>query len=246
MEDAMETAYAARTLMEWLVLDTHPIALAFRDAPPEECEISEDAVPSACSFCRKAESGLIFAPAQAHHNCPIGAMVMGFDLPDRISQQLMQMVEVMTACGYVRGTEPAHLPANPKPGAKGVLYGPLSDFPSPPDVILAWLTPAQAMLWNEATGDAEWDAGTTPLVTGRPACAAIPVSLHQERPALSLGCAGMRTFTSIGDERLLAVLPGSAMATFCDEIARTGEANAKMKTIYNDRLAGIGAGHNLP
>lgn len=171
---------------------------------------------------------------------------MGFDLPEPINQELMQMVEVMTACGYVTGDEPAHLPANPKPGAKGVLYGSLADFAGPPDVILAWLTPAQAMLWNEATGDAEWDAGTKPLVTGRPACAAIPVSLRQERPTLSLGCAGMRTFTAIGDERLLAVLPGSAVATFCDGIARTGEANAKMQIIYNERLAAIGGDHNLP
>lgn len=242
----MKNSDAARILMERLDLDMPPIALAVRDAPPEECEISEDAVPSACSFWRKAESGLFFASAEAHLNCPIGAKIMGFDLPDGINQELIHMVEIMTACGYVTGTELAHLPANPKPGAKGFLYGPLANFPGPPDVILAWLTPAQAMLWNEATGDAEWGAQTTPLVTGRPACAAIPVSLRQDRPTLSLGCTGMRTFTGIGDERLLAVLPGSAVATFCDGIARTGEANAKMKTIYNDRLAGIGAGHNLP
>ena len=242
----MKNADAARTLTQRLALDTPPIALAFRDAPPDKCETAEDVVPSACSFWRKAEAGLFFAPAEAHHNCPIGAMVMGFDLPDRINQELTQMVEAMTACGYVTGTEPAHLPANPKAGAKGILYGALADFPSPPDVILAWLTPAQAMLWNEAAGDAAWDSETMPLVTGRPACAAIPVSLGQERPTLSLGCTGMRTFTGVGDERLLAVLPGNAVAAFCDGLARIGEANAKMRSIYDKRLNDIGTGHHLP
>jgi len=237
----MNNADAARILTTHLGLAMAPVALGVRDAAPEACDIAKDEVPSACGFWRKAEAGLFFATAEAHLNCPIGAMVMGFERPAEVDQELMQMVEQMTGLDYITGTEPAHLPTHPKPGAKGVLYGPLADFPDSPDAILAWLTPAQAMLWNEATGDAVWDSGTAPLVTGRPACAAIPTSMGQERPALSLGCAGMRAFTGIGDERLLAVLPGSAMASFCDALARTSGANAQMKAMYDDCLAAFGA-----
>lgn len=236
----MTNSETARTLTEKLELDTLPVALAFRDAPPENCAVSQDPVPSACGFWRKAETGLFFAPAEAHFHCPIGAIVMGFDLPEPVEAELMEVVGTMSACGYVADEEPTRLPANPKRGAKGLLYGPLAEFPGPPDAVLAWLTPAQAMLWNEASGDVAWGGETTPLVTGRPACAAIPASLGARRAALSAGCAGMRIFTGIGDERLLAVLPGTALANFCVAIERVWAANARMAEHYRARLAGLG------
>lgn len=237
----MNNADAAEILTTRLGLDLAPVALGVRDAAPEACETAKDEAPSACSFWRKAEAGLFFATAEAHLNCPIGAMVMGFERPAEVDQELMQMVEQMTGLDYITGSEPAHLPTHPRPGAKGVLYGPLAAFPGSPDAILVWLTPAQAMLWNEATGDAVWGSATAPLVTGRPACAAIPTSMGEKRPALSLGCAGMRTFTGIGDDRLLAVLPGSAVASFCDALSRIGAANAKMTAMYDERLAAFAA-----
>ena len=238
----MRNADAAQILTKKLDLDSPPIALAVRDDPPAGCHIAKDTVPSACSFWREAQSGLFFAAAEAHFNCPIGAMVMGFELPKTTKQELMGMVDTMTACGYVSSSEAAHIPTYPKLGAKGVLYGTLNVFPGLPDVILVWLSPLQAMVWNEATGAAAWDSKSPALVTGRPACAALPRTLLQDKAALSLGCAGMRTFTGIGDDRLLGVIPGNAIADFCDKIARISRANAAMKALYDGRLAAAGAG----
>lgn len=238
----MKNADAAQILTENLDLDSPPIALAVRDEPPAGCRTSQAVVPSACSFWREARSGLFFAAAEAHFNCPIGAMVMGFDLPETTMQELMGMVDTMTACSYVSGSEVAHIPTHPKSGAKGVLYGSLDVFPGLPDVILVWLTPLQAMVWNEATGAAAWDSDSPAFVSGRPACAAIPRTLLQDKAGLSLGCAGMRTFTGIGDDRLLGVIPSSAMADFCTKIARLSQANAAMKAIYDGRLAAVSGG----
>src|SRR3546814_17974296 len=88
----------------------------------------------------------------------------------------MGLIGTMTECGYIAASEPAHIPVNTQ-GAKGVLYGPLEDFPLPPDAVLLWLTPAQAMVWSEAAGRAEWGGAPPAIFTGRPACAAIPAAL---------------------------------------------------------------------
>src|SRR3546814_18409041 len=93
---------------------------------------------------------------------------MGFDRPKPVSDELMGLIGTMTECGYIAASEPAHIPVNTQ-GAKGVLYGPLEDFPLPPDAVLLWLTPAQAMVWSEAAGRADWGGATPAIFTGRPA-----------------------------------------------------------------------------
>jgi uncharacterized protein (DUF169 family) len=57
---------------------------------------------------------------------------------------------------------------------------------------------------------------------------------------MSLGCAGMRTFTDISDEMNLAVIPGSALAGFVDALERTVNSNATMRSYYSARKATIG------
>src|SRR3546814_9692195 len=157
----------AGQLVRTLGLDLPPIAIAFAEQAPAGIAESAAVVPSACAFWREAERGVFFAAAERHFNCPVGAHVMGFDLPKPVSDELMGLIGTMTECGYIAASEPEHIPVNTK-GAKGVLYGPLADFPLPPDAVLIWLTPAQAMLWSEAAGRAEWGGRTPAILTGRP------------------------------------------------------------------------------
>jgi uncharacterized protein (DUF169 family) len=74
--DHTRLADGLRTKLE---LDTPPIAISFVQAPPPGVPTTEAVVPSACTFWRRAEQGVFYAPASAHLNCAIGAMVMGFD-----------------------------------------------------------------------------------------------------------------------------------------------------------------------
>lgn len=231
----MNNADIARTLVQDLNMDMPPVALAFVGAPPPGCETTAASVPSACAFWRDAERGVFFAPAERHHNCPVGAMVMGFDLPEAVGADLAQVVEGMAECGYLGESEAEYIPVAGKRGARGILYGPLGDFPIASDAILAWLTPGEAMILNEAAGFADWAPSTSPAVTGRPACAAIPTAMSTAKTTFSLGCTGMRTFTRIGRDRLLAVLPGTGAAALCEALARTRAANDTMQFRYEER-----------
>src|SRR3546814_6062542 len=75
------------------------------------------------------------------------------------------------------------------------------------------------MVWSEAAGRAEWGGATPAIFTGRPACAAIPAALASGLSSLSLGCAGMRTFTGIGPEKMLAIVAGPHLGSATEAIA---------------------------
>ena len=236
----MSTAATAALLTENLGLDIAPVALAFMDAAPAGVDAPDAVSPSACGFWRQAEKGVFFAPADAHFNCPVGAMVMGFDMPSAVSDELMSLVGIMTKCGYIAADEPGHIPTSRKKGAKGILYGPLAAFPAAPDAVLLWLKPAQAMILSEAIGGAGWGNDRPAKVLGRPACAAIPDAMGAGRTTFSLGCAGMRTFTAIDPDRLLAVVPGDALASISAEVKRLRDVNDGMEAFYEERAARLG------
>lgn len=221
-----------------LGLESPPVALAFVDEAPAGVQPARFEVPSACTFWRKAESEVFFASAESHFNCPVGAMVMGFELPEAVGQQLMGLVGDMCGCEYLVAEEATAIPSV-KRQTKGIVYGPLEHFPLVPDLILMWLTPRGAMIWNEATGTSQWTETAPSAPTGRPGCAALPIALAGERPALSLGCIGMRTFTEVSDDRLLAVLPGGKADTFLEKLSGTVAANESMESYYRGRKAMI-------
>ena len=231
----MGYATEAAILTESLDLDLPPIAVAPADKEAGRAIAdSASSVPSACSFWRNAEEGVFYAPAEAHFNCPVGAMVMGFDLPKAVSDELMQLVGTMGKCGYISADEPSRIPTN-KTKSDGVIYGPLSQFPVEPYAILCWLTPFQAMIWNEATGGAVWKGESPGAAFGRPACAALPASVDSGRPAVSFGCMGMRTFTEIAGDRLLAVIPGSKLSEFAAALRAMRQTNDMMASFYASR-----------
>lgn len=220
----------AERLTTALALDIRPVALTFTDTPPEGTAPPDRVVPSACGFWRLAEKGVFYAPAEAHYNCPIGAMVMGFPLTDALQARLGDLVTSMCESSYLNPDEVDKIPGV-RPSAGGILYGPLGDLPVPPQVTLIWLTPRQAMLYNEAAGTASW-ARDSIVSTGRPACAALPSALSAGTPALSWGCAGMRTFTEIPDDRMLAAVPGTYLESFVEDLERIVTSNGAMRAYY--------------
>lgn len=230
-----EMTSAAERLTATLNLDFGPIGLAFTDTPPEGIPGPGPVAPSACSFWRRAEQGVFYAAAADHFNCAVGSMVMGFALPDEVQAALGGLVESMCACGYLDEEEAAKIPAV-TPSSQGIVYGPLASLPVPADVILLWLTPAQSMILNEAAGGAKWTSGLV-SVSGRPACAAIPIARAEGSPAMSLGCAGMRTFTGISGNYLLGAIPGTAADSLVAALESTVAANDSMLAFYQGRLA---------
>jgi uncharacterized protein (DUF169 family) len=73
----------------------------------------------------------------------------------------------------------------------------------------------------------------------RPGCTALPLALNAQEPRLSLGCAGMRIFTRISGELLLAVLPGAKVEEFLTSLTALVEANVAMGDYYQAKEADL-------
>lgn len=222
----MDHASLAETLSDGLHLPRPPIALAFVDTPPDGIAELSGEVPSACTFWIRAESGVFYASAKAHHNCPIGAMTMGFEIPEALEGTLMQLVGM--------------IPRDCR-SKSGIVYGALARWPVMPDVILMWLLPEQAMVYNEATGSARWAKEMPSTQFGRPTCAAIPAAIEQGRPTMSLGCIGMRTLTGVPSDLMLAAVPGAQADRFVDALHDTMRANREMQAFYRAHQARFAA-----
>ncbi len=217
-----------------LALRNPPVGLTFVKEPPKGVQEWKVEVPSACRLWREAETRVFYADQDRHFNCPVGGMVMGFDLPARVKGELQSVVEKMTGCNYLQAEETGHLPS--VPGQKsGIVYGPLSQFPLLPDLVLLWLTPRQVMILEEGIGGTRWTPNGGMQIFGRPSCAALPVALSEKKSTVSLGCIGMRTFTEIEDDRLLVALPGSQLDdSFIDGVKQSVEANRQMLDFYQE------------
>lgn len=151
----------------------------------------------------------------------------------------MELVGTMTGMGYISQDEVANIPT--VPGEKsGIVYGPLESFPLPPDAVLLWVSPAEAMLLDESNGGSRWTADRVGVPAfGRPSCAAIGAALERGGPTLSLGCSGMRLFTGVDAGLQLAVLPRPALAGLVESLAAVTAANAQMRTYYEGRLEAL-------
>jgi uncharacterized protein (DUF169 family) len=232
----------ARALRSALGLRLRPVALSFAVEHPESIDAFAGEVPSACAFWRRAEEKTFFAPAEAHDNCPIGALTMGMAMTDERKAILMALVGKITEMGYVDVTEAANIPSVPGDKA-GIVYGPLESFPLEPDVVLVWVSPSSAMLLAEATGTSRWTPEQQGAATyGRPSCGAIPIALQNRAATFSLGCTGMRTFTAVDADLQLAVLPMSALPGLAQRLEAASVVNAQMQDYYTAQNARFAPG----
>ncbi|MDA8034834.1 MAG: DUF169 domain-containing protein [Actinomycetota bacterium] len=235
---AAGVAALARRITEALALDDPPVGLAFVESAPDGVPVFDGVVPSACSFWREARSGTFFASAAQHANCAVGSHVMGFPAAPAVQSALQEAIETMGACGYLGADEPARIPTVGRPSA-GIVYGPLADLPVAADVVVCWLQPSQAMLLQEAAGEVDWTNATRRGLFGRPGCAALPLAIADGRTALSAGCTGMRIFTEVGADRLLAVLAGADLEATTARLEGARRANETMAAYYDGRRRGL-------
>jgi uncharacterized protein (DUF169 family) len=222
-------------LRDALELELAPVAIAFLDAAPDGIDRVDTATPAGCGFWRLARDRVFYTEAADHAGCPIGVLTMGLEADPDVQEQAGELVARMESIAYLQPGEAASLPSV-RPGPAVVAYGPLQRFPLEPDVVLVTSTPEQAMWLAEAAGAVQMN-GPALHLHGRPACAAIPRALESTRLELSLGCAGMRTFTAIEPGMLLSVLPAPALAGLGERLRSAAAANETMRAAYAEKLA---------
>ena len=236
----MDNETRAHVLVDELKLERTPVAFAFVDEPPEGVQVTRATEPSACTFWRQAEHGLFYAAADRHQECGVGAMTMGFEVPEDRMPAAMDLIGTMVNMGYLDMAETAHLPMVQKPH-QGILYGPLAAFPVEPDVALAIVTPAQGMILAEASDSVTLREQPGLPTMGRPACAAVAWSANQGTVAMSLGCIGARTYVEVPDDRAIVVIPGSALDGVAGKLGQLAQANRDLAAFHQKKKADYAA-----
>ena len=221
-------------LRDALALELAPVAIAFLDAAPDGIDHVDTAMPAGCGFWRLARERVFYTDATDHAGCPIGVLTMGLEADADVQQQAGELVALMESIAYLQPGETASLPSV-RPGPAVIAYGPLERFPLEADAVLVTSTPEQAMWLAEATGAMQMNEPAL-QVHGRPACAAIPRALESTRLELSLGCAGMRTFTAVEPGMLMSVLPAPALVGLGERLGSMAAANESMRAHYATKL----------
>lgn len=230
----------AQQLIASLELSLPPIAVAFADAVPDGVPEFDGSAPAGCLFWQEA-ARRTFATTAAHHSlCSIGIHTMNLSrAPASQPEELRSALEAMTGLDYVREEEVAAIPVLQR-AVTHAIYGPLSDFPGEPDVVLLLADARQGLVLSEAI--ARIDGGVPPAM-GRPACAALPQALNGGLATMSLGCCGARAYLdALSDDTALWVLPGSRLDRYCEQITTFAEANRTLKVFHQRRRADVESG----
>jgi uncharacterized protein (DUF169 family) len=229
----MDYARIEERLTISLQLNRRPIAISFRDVPPDGVSKFAGTQPSGCSFWRLAAAGQVFYTVPAdHYNCPIGSYTHNIPLPADREAELSGVLSLMTQIGYIRMEE---VPGVPRLASTPVatVYAPLGLAPIDPDVVLLSGTPGRLMLVHEAAARAAKSA--LPLL-GRPTCMAIPAAISGGVSS-SLGCVGNRVYTGVADDEFYTVIAGKDLAAVVDQMDTIASANHTLAEYHQGRRA---------
>jgi uncharacterized protein (DUF169 family) len=209
-----------------------PITVTFLGAPPENVSKFDGSEPSGCSFWRLAAEGCTFYTVPENHfNCAVGAYTHNIALSPEREKETEQTLKMMFDLGYVKPEEVPQIPRLAKPPV-AILYAPLGESQTEPDVVLFALKPAQAMLLQEAAGRAGVGSGAPAL--GRPTCMALPAAL-QHGTITSLGCIGNRVYTGLAEHEMYVVLRGKDLNAVFSALSTIQSANAALKDYATGR-----------
>ena len=227
-------------LTESLELSLPPIAVTLSESVPDGVREFDGVVPAGCVFWQEAARGTFATSADHHALCSIGIHTLNLSgAPATQAGELGAAVGAMMGLDYVREEEVAAIPVAQRE-SRHALYGPLSDFPAEPDVVLLFADARQGLVLSEAL--ARVDGDIAPAM-GRPACAALPQALNRGAAVMSLGCCGARAYLdALSDDVAMWALPGGRLDEYCEQIASFANANRTLRTFHEHRRADVESG----
>jgi uncharacterized protein (DUF169 family) len=219
--DVMAAEYAKlhTDLQQILGLAAPPIAITFANAEPDNIgrfdakmpPPTEDGrtgrVPAGCVFWMRAtEQAFVTVPAD-HANCSIGSYTHGLKSMEEIAAN--GDVAALVAAEWV---SPADFPkvASVKNKSDFIVYGPLRDMTSDPNVVFIRLNGKQLMMLHDAWPGARME--------GKPQCHIIPIAKEDGEVAVSVGCMLSRVRTGMSNNDISCAIPWAVLPDLIDKL----------------------------
>jgi uncharacterized protein (DUF169 family) len=222
------------SLSQLLHLHRQPIGLAFVTEVPADWVRIDRSTPAGCAYWTIAASGQRFYTLpEDHFGCPIGALTHGLTLPATVQAELQATVTTMLSLNYLRPDEPAALPRVTKP-YQAILYAPLDQLPTTPDVVIVIGNAQAIMLLSES---ARQVGLSQQQLLGRPGCGMIPQVINTQQAVSNLGCVGNRVYTGLSESEFYFAFPGSQLAALVEALAVIERANCELERHHRAKLA---------
>lgn len=224
----------ANRLKHALGLSHAPIAITFSQEAPAGVSFYQGEVPDPSTDGRtgKVTAGCVFwimsqertftTKADDHFNCSVGSVTHGF----KTLHEVMSNEDVVSLLdsAWVTPEEAMQLPVV-KTRHHFITYGPVSQTPSDPDVILFLLNAYQGMVLHDAFGDM--------TIVGKPQCHIVPLAKEQNQIAMSTGCTLSRIRTGMSPDEMTCTIPASRFAEVVEKLEIRQQANARVASYAN-------------
>jgi uncharacterized protein (DUF169 family) len=215
-----EWAALSARLVAALAPAAEPIGIAFLppggESPAPEFEGRRPApsaagrtgsVPAGCVFWMKAAAGPFSTVAEDHANCSVGSYTHG--LLTLAEAAARDDVAAVLEAGWVDQASLAGLPHVSEKPAR-IVYGPLSNLPADPDVVLLRISGLALMTLKDALPSLRLE--------GKPQCHIVALAKEGGAPAASVGCALSRARTGLRPEEMTCALPAARLREIVAEV----------------------------
>ena len=233
--NSMDGVKLTELLADRLDIQLPPVGLAFVQEQPDDVPQLVKEAPSFCTLWRWAEERVFYASADQHMGCAIGGMVAGFLSPEGRMDELTALLEDMCEAGQGDNDEISQT-ARFSHDSVGIVYGPLWTIPIVPDIVLMWATLPQMGVLQEMTGIILWRNNPQGEVFTRPACSILAIADSRAKPAMSLGCLGMRLYTGVPPQLFLIAVPRDKLGELEDGLQSKADISERLE-FYRDKLS---------
>ncbi len=236
-----EWAALASELDELLDLSSPPVAMTFAGddggVPRLDRPLSEPTADgrsgraaASCVFWMEAAKGSFSTVAEDHGNCSVGRWVHGFATLAEVAGK--SDVAALVESGWVAPADFGNVETVTEP-AGAILYSPLSEAHSLPDIVLLRLLPRQMMELGDAIPGLRY--------SGKPQCQLVALA-KQGTPAASMGCALSRERTGMPDDELVCAIPGSQLPDVVARLRQVRSADTAVRTYAAAQMPAINGG----
>jgi uncharacterized protein (DUF169 family) len=154
--------------------------------------------------------------AADHANCSVGSLTHGFRTLDEVADN--DDVQALLQSGWVDTTSVTSLPVV-APRTTSVVYRPLAEAPTTPDVVLIRTNARGLMTIKGAVPDLP--------VEGKPQCHIVAMAKNGTIAA-SVGCALSRARTGMRVDELTCAFPGTALPALIDDLEHHAALDTRM------------------
>ena len=214
-------------LRDALGLSVPPIAITFRaegapDVAPAFAAPMPDATPdgrtgrvaAGCVFWMEGTASTFSTVAADHGNCSVGSVTHGFKTLEDVGGNA-DVAALLESKWVTMDVVPQIPVVRERPAA--VLYGPLSDSPVDPDVVLLRLTGRQLMVLHDALPGLR--------IEGKPQCHIVAVAKEQGEVVASVGCQLSRVRTAMPNGEVTCAIPSAELGDVIDRVEAAATAD---------------------